>query len=318
VSASNPGTVRSGIANITLRVAGRLVDREPVGAMAPGGMAGPTMLEWATTGFASGDHAYELSVEAADGPGDSFPDTNRISGILELLAPMPRPDIALGGISGLYRTARAGAVLAIEVVVANIGDGDAGGSAMYVSLENASGKSLLFTTVQLVELDETNNRLSWNMTLQGAAAAAPRLRVTAVRVDGVLEDGGTVTIVAEVSNTGAANITGAIVELFIDGKLANTRALEPVGGNAARSCSMKWTVAAGRHTLKIAVSVDGEYGISGQLPVTVRYGVADDAGQARGFALGSVLMFMALAAVIIIVGRPKRPPAGRLPAKGGE
>jgi hypothetical protein len=313
------------------------------------------MLEWATTGFASGDHAYELSVEAADGPGDSFPDNYRISGILELLAPMPRPDIALGGISGLYRTARAGAVLAIEVVVANIGDGDAGGSAMYVSLENASGKSLLFTTVQLppipakgsarasasldtatiaegnytvdivvdpqsalVELDETNNRLSWNMTLQGAAAAAPRLRVTAVRVDGVLEDGGTVTIVAEVSNTGAANITGAIVELFIDGKLANTRALEPVGGNAARSCSMKWTVAAGRHTLKIAVSVDGEYGISGQLPVTVRYGVADDAGQARGFALGSVLMFMALAAVIIIVGRPKRPPAGRLPAKGGE
>jgi hypothetical protein len=267
---------------------------------------------------------------------------------------LPRPDLSVGGLTGRYRALWTADLLAFGVAVDNLGDGDANASVMAVSLESSSGKSILFSSVlvppvpaggsanvnasldtstipsgeytvevvldqpdSVAESDETNNGLAWNLTVLGKAAA-PGLMVAGVSVKGVLEDGRTVTIVADVVNTGDANLTGVLVEFFIDGKAANTRMLEPVVGHGNRSCSIGWAAAAGRHTVKVALSVNGGYGVSGQLPVTVQYGSADNAGQAWIFALGTALMLVALAAIVIILPRALRQRAGRPPRTEGE
>jgi subtilase family serine protease len=253
-------------------------------------------------------------------------------------------------LAGQYGAVRTAGILAFEVAVDNLGTGDAGASVMTVTLGDHSGRSLISASVlvplvpaggsakvnvsldtsamdagqykmnialdqqnNLSELDETNNGLAWNLTVLGTAQAPALLMVATVSVDGVLEDGNTVTITAPVANAGDSNLTGVLVEFFIDGKAVSTRTLDVVSGRTARLCSIHWTASGGRHTVSVAVSVNGEYGVPGQLPISVRYGAADDAGQAWAFALGAALMLMALAAIIIIVGRPKRPQAGHPP-----
>lgn len=354
VDARNLGSQRIGYANITLRVAGRIMDTEPLGPLAAsGGTINSTRLEWVSLGFAPGSYAYELIAETGEGQGEAFRANNMMAGQLLLMPPLPRPDLLVGAIGALDRAVPSGRELTFVVTVENSGDGDANASAMAVSLETAAGGSVRFAPVALppvkalgsvgmnvsvdtstlapghyflsltldylnavAEIDETNNHISWEQTILEATAAPSELRVTDIRIDGAVENDRTVVIRAVVGNTGDADATAVFVEFFIDGKLMATRTLDSVGRHGARNCTVDWTAATGQHTVKVTVSTKAGYGVAGQLPVTVPAGAAGGAGQTGALIVGTAIALLAMAALVIVVRRPGKPrPRDRSPAE---
>jgi hypothetical protein len=348
VRALNLGTLRIGYSNITLRVDGRIVDREPLGALSPGGSLYSTQY-WNSTGFAPGSCCYELLAEVGEAPGDLYPANNRIQGALPLLPPPGRPDLLVNSIGAPVGAVRAGDLLAFAVIVENAGDLDANACSMGVSLETASGGSFRFTPVPVPavpaggslqvnvsvstsmlvagrysinitldyqnavpESNEANNRATRELTLLEVAVAPPELRVSYIRIDGTVEDGKTVTIHAIVINHGDTDATGVYVEFIIDGKVKGTRTLDLVGRNGYSTSSLEWTATAGQHTVKVAVSTNAGYGVAGQLPITVPDATSDSAHQTGAVVMGATIMLMVLAAIVLMVRRPgKQKPADR-------
>jgi subtilase family serine protease len=347
VRTTNLGSLRLSEGNVTLRVGGRLVDIEALGAILAGGSANST-LSWSTSGFALGSYNYELEASVTGGQGDDSPANNRLTGQLQLLPPAPRPDLMVAWTGVPVLGVRAGNALVFDVGVDNTGNKDANASSMAVSLETAAGGSFHFTNVSvpavtagssirvsvsvdttalnpgkygvnitldylnaIPEADETNNHVSREVMVLEAVAATPQLRVVNVRLSGSLEDGKTVVIRADVSNTGDADAAGVFVEFIIDGKVKATRTIDTIARNGTGTCALDWTVSKGQHTIRVVVSAKGSYGVAGQLPVTVSG--TDSAHQMGAVVLGTTIMLMALIATMLAVHRPRRPQTTETP-----
>ena len=335
----------SGAAGASLKVDGRLVDSGPVEAMFPPGHSNLNLSwDTGGFAPGTYRYGLEVAVSPGNGHGDGNADNNLLSGVVELLPPTALPDLVVDSIRLPDSPVRAGDRPELGIVVRNVGDRYAGPSSLVVEFSPPAGASIRLTRTPVAvpsvpdggavsvnftanlsgvipglsaldvmvdsqnavaESDETNNHLVQALTVMEPSDTRPELEFGDIRVEGTLEDGQTVVISAVVRNLGATAVPGAYVEISVDGKQVWASSLESLAGQGERTCTCQWTAERGIHTVKATVSAGGGRAVSGELSVAVSDPGSANAQQAGDFALGTLLMVLALAALVLAV-RPAR------------
>jgi subtilase family serine protease len=354
VTVRNLGTLRCNVASLTLKIKGRAVDRVNMTDIAAGASINSS-LEWATAGFAPGNYSFEIVAAVGGGQGDSAPANNVLAGRLQLLPPVPRPDLRVTEIVMPERTLHAGQLLSLGIVVENAGDKDADATFLSITADSAGGRSVRLTgapvpvpalpvgqsltvnvtgdtsalapgfyqlsaTVDpandLQESNETNNQMLGEIAVLEPLPPGPVLTVGSISVEGKLEAGQKVTIHALINNTGGADAQHLQVTFLVDGREAGTRTVGTLAANGSRSCALDWVAAAGNHTLNVTVSAEGGVEGSGQLPVSVSGAAGAGPWSAGAVGLVVALVLMLAAAVALLSRRIGNfGPPGRPPAE---
>jgi subtilase family serine protease len=337
----NPGSSVSGVASASIKVDGRLVDLRQVGNILPPGSSGLSLSwDTAGFTPGNHSYELEVAIAPGNGPGDVDASNNILSGTVELLPPAARPDLVVGAVRTPDAPVRVGDRFVLGVVVENPGDLDAGACSLVVEVTPPAGESFRLTPLPIpvppvpaggavslnitanstgfapgpyvldafvdsqnavAESDETDNHLVRTLSVLEPAAAGPKLDIGDIRLSGKLQDGEAVVISVVVRNLGAGAVSGAYVEIYVDGRTVWASSLESIAGHGNRTCTVQWTAVRGIHTLKASVSAAGGRAVSGVLPVAVQDAGSTNAGQAGEFALGTFLMLLALAALVLAV-----------------
>lgn len=331
VRVRNIGSMSCGASNLTLKMGGEAVDAKALGMIYSGGAQNAT-LKWSTAAFAPGPWDYEMSIEPSAGTTDANGRNNILAGQLELQPPPPAPDLRVSGIVIGSELPTVGDTLTIRVIVENAGNQDSGPSTLMVYLENGSslikftdvpapvpalpagtsapvevsrmtkgfraGSYVVNATVdfsnEIHELNESNNHVSVRMELYPPPQKIPSLKVEAVSLEGEMEKGAHVNILATVTNTGEVDAYNVRVWFIIDGVNVGNVTLDQVKMGANRTASYMWKPAAGAHTVSARAEGDDAPPASGpQRQVTVA-----DTPPAGG-GNGSAGMILPLAALVV-------------------
>lgn len=292
LSVRNLGSLPSPATNLTLKINGFPVDRRSIGAQDRGRSAEVT-LAWATAGLPPGNYTYELALEPI--PGDVDVENNRLSDVLELLAPPPAPDLRVSKIDVEPSAPRVGDRLSLGILVENAGNQDCGPSSVMIYLDSglallkftdspvpvpaiAVGSSarvnvsrdtgsfrpatyILNITVdyknEIAELNETNNRFTMELALAEPEVLLPVLAVENVTLEGELRQGFSVNIVASIANQGLGDARFVTVSFIIDGAVAGTVQLDVVKAGGNKTAAFLWKPAAGKHSVSVKAETQG-------------------------------------------------------------
>ena len=351
VRVRNIGTMSCSASDLTLKAAGAAVDSKALGMIVPGAGLNAT-LKLSTTGLAQGICEYEVAVEPSGGATDVWGRNNLLNGAIEILPPPPAPDLRVEGIEILNQSPRAGDILAIRVTVENAGSQDSGPSTLMIFFVNGSAL-LRFTdtpvavpgipvggsaSVEVVrttrnfregiysvnatvdykndvsELNESNNLLSVPMELLPALQKTPSLKVEAIRLEGILETGASVSITTTVSNSGEADAYGVLVWFIIDGIHVGNVTLDQVKAGENRTASFLWKPKEGTHTVSAtAQTQDAPTAEGPQSQVSVSAApTSPGGGDARNVTVLVIVIVVVVAAAAgaaaVVLMRRKRPP----------
>jgi subtilase family serine protease len=326
----NIGSLASDSANVTLKVQGSVVDRKGLGAFEPRTMRNAS-LWWNTAGLAPGNYSYEVGIESSGGAIDSDPGNNFLSGQLELLPPLPGPDLRVSKLTISPAPPKVGDDLTLFMTVENIGNLDSGQCNLMVYLETGlaflkftdppatvppipaggsvqlnvsrstgsyrAGSYTINVTVDfrnvIAELNETNNHFLMDMQLLAPVPKKPVLAVGDVSFDGKLVGGSELRVLAVISNTGDADALGVNVTLIVDNEPAGQITLDIVPAGANRTAAFQWRPAPGKHTIQVkAETEDAPQSTGAQQTITV-------AGKPDGGGSGVALLGMAAAVVVL-------------------
>jgi hypothetical protein len=256
----------------------------------------------------------------------------------------------------LNQSPRAGDILAIRVTVENAGSQDSGPSTLMIFFVNGSAL-LRFTdtpvavpgipvggsaSVDVVrttrnfregtysinasvdykndiqELNESNNLLSVPMELLPAVQKTPLLKVEAIRLEGILETGASVSITTTVSNSGEADAYGVLVWFIIDGIHVGNVTIDQVNAGENRTASFLWKPKEGTHTVSAtAQTQDAPTAEGPQSQVSVSAKPTSSGGDGRNAYVPVVVIVVVVAAAAgaaaMVLMRRKRPPQAPAP-----
>ena len=355
----NIGTNPADGANLSLSVKGSEAARAGTGFIDTGRFVQSSLL-WSTAGLLAQNCSYEIRVAPTGDTPDVAPGNNLLEGAFDLLPPLPGPDLRVGNVTLPATPPRAGDNLTLVVRVENAGTLDCGASKLMVYLE--SGTSLLkFTTVavgvpllaagssvavnatgstesfkagtynllvtvdyanEITELNESNNNFRLELQLLPPLPRKPVLRMDEVRVEGRLEKGSELNILAVVANPGDGDAIAVKVTFIIDGRDAGNRTIDTIPAGTNRTASFFWTAGAGKHTVSAKAETEETAAVTGpQLQLTVKGppAKADEFPQTMVLVLVVVIVAASAGAAAFLAVRRKKP--GReapAPASAGE
>lgn len=350
VSVRNIGSLRCGSANLTLKVGGTVADSLRLMTLAAGGEMGAT-LKWTTAGLSAGDYDYELAVSAGPGDIETQLANNRLSGRVGLAAPAPMADLRVKEIILPAQPPRTGDQLAVAVVIENTGDKDSGASTLMATLESRSGMVLRFTESELavpsipagrsvtvnltgdtarfspgnytfeaaadyanevVESNESNNRLARPLAILAPEVRRPALSVAWIFFAGERKEGEPVDIIASIANSGNGTALDVAVTFLIDGKTAATQNLDQVAAGTSRNATLTWTFGAGSHTVSVRVNSTGLPDVSGERKVSVASEAADQSYLLLAAVLAVIVVLVGAALLLVYRRRPAPGPRVKL------
>jgi hypothetical protein len=353
VRVRNLGTLSSASANLTLKVESQTVDYKVLGTLDPAGKQDAS-LRWSTTGLVPGSYHYELSVAPIGDHPDRNTGNNIISEDIQVLPPPPGPDLIVRRILLPEQTPRVGDILTIGVQVENIGNEDAASSTMMMFLENGTallrftdtpapvpavlagmsvtvnvtretkgyraGTYIVNVTVdysnEVHELNESNNRLSTQLEIQAALLKTPSVKVLEVRIEGKLEKGSQLNLVAIVANVGEGDAFNLTVRFIMDGITVGNQTIDQVRAGTNRSAALLWISTPGNHTLQVRVEAEDISPVTGpqrQLSISQPPAAAKGGTDLMMVGVAIVIVMVAVAAVagFLLFRRGKGPSADR-------
>lgn len=353
VRVRNIGTLSSASSSLTLKVESQTVDSKVLGPLDPAGKL-DTSLRWSTAGLVPGGYHYELSVAPIGDNPDRNTGNNLLAADLEVLAPPPGPDLIVRRILLPEQTPRVGDLMTIGVQVENIGNEDAAPCTMMIFLEN--GTALLrFTDTPAVlpavpagmsftinvtrdtrsyragtytvnvtvdysnevhELNESNNRLSSQVEMLAPLPKTPSVKVLDVLIEGKLEKGSQLNIVAVVANVGEGDAFNLTVRFIIDGITVGNGTIDQVRSGANRTAALLWKSTPGNHTVLVRVEGEDISPVTGpqrQLSIAQPPATAKDGTDPMMVGAALVIIILAVVAVAgyLLFRRGKGPSADR-------
>jgi subtilase family serine protease len=246
---------------------------------------------------------------------------------------------------------RTGELLTVGVVVENAGDLDANASTVMIALESSANMTLLFSdspmavppvpagqavtvnvsgdtarftpgTYTLVvtvdygndvaESNESNNRLSDQLTILEPEARAAVLSVGEIFFAGDRVEGKKVDIIVAVSNTGNDVALDVRVSFVIDGKTAATQNLDQIAAGTSRNATLTWTFSGGDHSVRVQVSSAGLQDVSGERKVSVASGAQDQSLLILAIGLGLIVILVGVAVAVRLRSPPGPGPKVKL------